>query len=202
MNLAANQPNIPPATWLAFGLSTSVHIGVMFGFGTYAVSAPQPGMFEPIEVALLAEPATNPGLKSTTAPEPVSNARAQEIPHATESGTDRFDADTTATQENSQAVGSEALVESRYDVAALHNPKPPYPLAARRDGAQGQVVLSVQVSASGTSGEVLLKHSSGHVVLDNAALQTVRRWRFIPARRGDTPVESWVDVPITFRIES
>ena len=39
-------------------------------------------------------------------------------------------------------------------------------------------------------------------VLDDAALQTVRRWRFVPARRGDTPVESWVDVPIIFRLES
>jgi protein TonB len=60
----------------------------------------------------------------------------------------------------------------------------------------------VQVSASGASGAVLLKHSSGHAILDDAALQTVRRWRFIPARRGDAPVESWVDVPITFRLES
>jgi protein TonB len=104
--------------------------------------------------------------------------------------------------ESSEAAGSEPLIESRYDVATLNNPKPPYPLAARRNGAQGRVILSVQVSAGGTSNEVLLKHSSGHAVLDNAALQTVRHWRFVPARRGDSPVESWVDVPIIFRLES
>jgi protein TonB len=202
MNLVSCRRNAPPAFWIAFGLSATVHLGVMFGFGSFAVSAPRPGMFEPIEVALLAEPATKPALKSTIEPGPASIAEAREIPHATESSSSRIDADAAATPGHSPAVSNETLVESRYDVATLNNPKPLYPLVARRNGAQGRVVLSVQVSAGGASSEVLLKHSSGHTVLDHAALQTVRRWRFIPARRGDTPVDSWVDVPITFRLES
>ena len=175
-------------------------MAVMFGFGSFAISAPRPGMFEPIEVALLAEPASKPVLKSTLEPRPAPKTETQEIPQAAESSSSRIDPDSAATPDNSPATGSEPLVESRYDVAALNNPKPPYPLAARRNGAQGRVVLSVQVSAGGAGGEVLLKHSSGHAVLDNAALQTVRHWRFIPARRGDAPVESWVDVPIIFRL--
>jgi protein TonB len=202
MKIESCRRNIPPASWMAFGLSAAVHIGVMVGFGPFVVSAPRPGMFEPIDVALLAEPASKPALKSTIDPGLASIAEAQEIPRAMESSPDRIDADAASTPENSQTVDNEPLVESRYDVAALNNPKPLYPLVARRNGAQGRVVLSVQVSASGASSEVLLKHSSGHAVLDDAALQTVRRWHFIPARRGDTPVESWVDVPITFRLES
>ncbi len=202
MNIASCRRNIPPASWTAFGLSVAVHMAVMFGFGSFAVSAPQPGMFETIEVAVLAEPASNPAPKSTLEPVPAPDTEAREIPQAAESGSSRIDTEAAATPESSPAVGNEALVESRFDVAALNNPKPPYPLAARRNRAQGRVVLSVQVSASGASDAVLLKHSSGHAILDNAALQTVRRWRFIPARRGDAPVESWVDVPITFRLES
>ena len=187
---------------MAFGLSAAAHVGVMSWFGPYAVSAPQPGMFEPIEVALLAEPASNPRPKSKTESEPTSDTDTRKILRATESGADRHDADTVAMPENSPAAGNEPLVESRYDVSTLNNPKPPYPVSARRNGAQGRVILSVQVSASGASSEVLLKRSSGHAVLDDAALQTVRRWRFVPARRGDTPVDSWVDVPIIFRLES
>jgi protein TonB len=187
---------------MAFGLSAAVHIGAILGFGPIAVSAPQPGMFETIEVAVLTEPASNPAPKSTLEPVPAPDIEAREIPQAAESSSSRIDTETAATPDNSPAAGNEALVESRYDVAALNNPKPPYPLAARRNRAQGRVVLSVQVSAGGASGAVLLKHSSGHAILDNAALQTVRRWRFIPARRGDAPVESWVDVPIIFRLES
>jgi protein TonB len=187
---------------MAFGLSAAVHIGVIFGFGPIAVSAPRPGMFESIEVAVLAEPASKPAPKSTLEPVPAPDIEAREIPPAMDSITGRVDTDTETAPGNAPTASNEAVVESRFDVAALNNPKPPYPLAARRNGAQGRVVLSVQVSASGASDEVLLKHSSGHAILDNAALQTVRRWRFIPARRGDAPVESWVDVPITFRLES
>ena len=202
MNTASCRRNIPPASWTAFGLSAAVHMAVLFGLGSFAVSAPRPGMFEPIEVALLAEPASKPVLKSTLEPGPAPKTGTREIPPAAESSSSRIDPDAAATPDNSPAAGNQALVESRYDVAALNNPKPPYPLAARRNGAQGRVVLSVQVSAAGAGGAVLLKHSSGHAVLDNAALQTVRHWRFIPARRGDAPVESWVDVPIIFRLES
>lgn len=202
MSIAFSRLNLPPASWTALSLSVAVHIGVMLGFGPFAVSAPRPGMFETIEVALLAEPAANPVPKASVASAGISNSIARQIPYLTETGAGQPDAGTTAVPESAEAAGSEALIESRYDVASLNNPKPPYPLAARRHGAQGRVILSVQVSASGTSNTVLLKRSSGHAVLDNAALQTVRRWRFVPARRGAAPVESWVDVPILFRLES
>ena len=202
MSIAHYRQNLPPAPWMALGLSVAVHIGALLGFGSFAVSAPRPGMFETLEVALLAEPAATPAPAASVERRTGSNSSAREIPYITESGASESDADTTAVPESSEAAGSEPLIESRYDVATLNNPKPPYPLAARRHGAQGRVILSVQVSAGGTSNEVLLKRSSGHAVLDNAALQTVRHWRFVPARRGDTPVESWVDVPIIFRLES
>lgn len=202
MSIAFHRHQLPPASWTALGLSVAVHICAMFGFGPFAVSAPRPGMFETLEVALLSEPAANPVPVASVASASISNSIAREIPYLTETGAGQPDAETTAVPESTEAAGSEPLIESRYDVAALNNPKPPYPLAARRHGAQGRVLLSVQVGADGTSHEVLLKRSSGHAVLDDAALQTVRRWRFVPAHRGDSPVESWVDVPILFRLES
>ena len=33
------------------------------------------------------------------------------------------------------------------------------------------------------------------------ARDTVRRWRFIPAKRGDEAVSAWVLIPISFRLE-
>jgi protein TonB len=202
MSVAFHRHQLPPASWTALGLSLAVHIGAVLGFGPFAVSAPRPGMFDTIEVALLAEPAANPAPKASIETASRSNSAAREIPHLTETGAVEPEADTTAMAESAEIAGGEPLIESRYDVAALNNPKPPYPLAARRRGAQGRVVLSVHVGADGASEEVRLKRSSGHAVLDGAALQTVQRWRFVPARRGDTPVESWVDVPILFRLES
>lgn len=79
------------------------------------------------------------------------------------------------------------------------NPKPPYPMIARRIGAQGEVLLRVLVRQDGSVGVVELARSSGFPLLDESAALTVRdNWRFIPARLDGTPVESWVEVPIKF----
>ena len=86
-------------------------------------------------------------------------------------------------------------------VAYGQNPLPPYPLAARRLGMEGVVLLDVLVAPDGHAAEVRLARSSGHPPLDDSAVRTVReRWRFIPARRDGTAVESRVTVPIRFRL--
>jgi protein TonB len=36
--------------------------------------------------------------------------------------------------------------------------------------------------------------------LDEAALVTVKKWRFVPARRGGEAVSAWVVVPIAFSL--
>jgi len=85
--------------------------------------------------------------------------------------------------------------------AYLRNPPPRYPLAARRAGEQGTVTLKVLVSREGMAARVDIEKTSGSTHLDSAALETVKTWRFTPARRGTEPIESWVLVPIVFRLE-
>jgi len=88
-----------------------------------------------------------------------------------------------------------------FDAAYLDNPAPVYPAIARRLGEQGRVVLRVLVNARGGAEEVQVRTSSGWPRLDESALATVRRWKFVPARRGDEAVAAWVLVPIAFRLE-
>ena len=88
--------------------------------------------------------------------------------------------------------------EPDYQAAYLNNPAPAYPMVARRMGWQGRVVLNVEVLASGLPGQVMLHRSSGHNVLDNAAMQAVRGWRFAAARQGGQVVTKWFLVPIPF----
>jgi protein TonB len=79
------------------------------------------------------------------------------------------------------------------------NPKPPYPLIARRIGAQGEVLLRVLVRHDGSVASVELAQSSGFSLLDESATRTVRdSWRFVPAQQGGAPIDSWVEVPIKF----
>lgn len=91
--------------------------------------------------------------------------------------------------------------EPDYRADYLNNPRPPYPMVARRMGYQGRVVLNVEVLAEGRAGQVLLHKSCGYDMLDNAAIQTVKSWRFTPARRLGQPVTQWFLVPIKFSLE-
>lgn len=93
------------------------------------------------------------------------------------------------------------VTPARFDAAYLQNPPPPYPPLAKRMGEQGRVTLRVFVSPEGRADGIELKASSGSARLDEAALQTVRQWRFIPARQGNKPVGAWVIVPISFNLE-
>jgi protein TonB len=83
----------------------------------------------------------------------------------------------------------------------LDNPPPSYPTLSRRVGEQGRVVLRVLVSPGGRADDVEIRSSSGYSRLDETARDTVRRWRFVPAKRGDEAVPAWVLIPISFRLE-
>ncbi len=96
----------------------------------------------------------------------------------------------------SKARASEADYVARY----LHNPPPPYPWQARRMGIEGRVVLRVEILQSGNAGHIEIRQSSGHELLDQAAIKAVGGWRFDPARIAGTPIIAWADVPISFRL--
>lgn len=84
--------------------------------------------------------------------------------------------------------------------AYAENPAPVYPRIARRRGLEGEVWLRVRVSPEGGVFSVEVERSSGHPVLDGAAVEAVRKWRFHPARAGEVPVEGVVRVPIRFEL--
>jgi protein TonB len=90
--------------------------------------------------------------------------------------------------------------EPDYRANYLNNPQPGYPLAARRMGWQGKVVIEVEVLADGSPGEVVVQQSSGREVLDDAALRAVRGWRFVPARVGGIAVTKRFQIPISFNL--
>ncbi|MBI5898840.1 MAG: energy transducer TonB [Rhodocyclales bacterium] len=89
----------------------------------------------------------------------------------------------------------------RFDADYLDNPRPAYPAISRRLGEQGRVMLRVHVDADGRPTEVQLHAPSGSPRLDQVALDTVRRWKFVAARLGQQPVAAWVLVPIAFTLK-
>lgn len=80
------------------------------------------------------------------------------------------------------------------------NPSPIYPPQAREWGQQGVVVLKVNVLKTGRVHEVLVMTSSGYPLLDRSAVEAVKRWGFNPARTATDTLDSWVTLPIRFRL--
>ncbi|MFQ5541659.1 MAG: energy transducer TonB [Candidatus Binatia bacterium] len=81
-----------------------------------------------------------------------------------------------------------------------HTVSPEYPERARREGWEGMTLLRVLVNPQGKSKTIQVSQSSGFALLDGAAVKAVEQWRFYPAQNGNGPVESWVRVPILFRL--
>jgi protein TonB len=97
----------------------------------------------------------------------------------------------------SLSEGEVILIHPKY----AENPKPLYPREARKKGFQGEVVLKVEVLSNGLVGEVEVKQSSGHEILDRSALSAVKRWKFFPAKRGENAISFWVNIPIKFQLQ-
>jgi periplasmic protein TonB len=87
-------------------------------------------------------------------------------------------------------------------VAYLEPPLLVYPLAARRQRLEGLVHVRVHVDEQGRPKEVVVALSSGHDVLDAAALQTVHATRFKPYTENGVAKPFLVLMPLSFELES
>jgi protein TonB len=87
------------------------------------------------------------------------------------------------------------------DAEYLQNPKPAYPAMSKRLGEQGKVVVRVLIGVDGGVQKAEIRQSSGFERLDQAALNTAQRWRYVPGKRGGVAEAMWFNVPINFVLE-
>jgi len=80
------------------------------------------------------------------------------------------------------------------------NRPPPYPARAYRAGIEGALLLRITISRHGEVQRVDVVRSSGHPMLDTAAVQTIRTWHAIPARAGGRAVACVELLPVQFRL--
>lgn len=77
---------------------------------------------------------------------------------------------------------------------AIYAPAPAYPAQARYGRAQGTGVYELQLRPNGTVAGVEILTTARDALLDNAAMNTLRTWRFRPG------AATTVRVPITFQL--
>ena len=194
--------------WLAgFSVSAALHLILFFG-GWALFRSAQYGV-EPgtggLEISLVAAP-----------PRAVSTGVAEELPKAfpadPESGEEVLagparapvfsgDGSSPVPGKSSTTFFSEGGGQSEAEPGPFRNPAPPYPMAARRLGQEGSVLLRIAISATGRPARVEIQRGSGFPLLDESALTTVRRWRFLPARTAGLPRDSVASLRIRFRLK-
>ena len=114
-------------------------------------------------------------------------------------------ASTTGSESSSASNGStagEGNPKSYVSPQVLSSVNPKYPAEARQAGVEGTVFLKIEVLESGNPGDIQVVRSSGRESLDNAALEAIQKWRFVPALNKETgrAMRGRVTVPIKFEL--
>jgi len=204
--------------WLpVLGLVMLAHAGAWYGLSNLRSDIQPPRPLPVIEVALLApppqpkvearppeplKPEPRPKIQRQAEPAPRPLLTPQPEPAQEPVAMAAVVAPTPEPAAPARSAPEPALEAPRFNAAYLNNPPPAYPLAARRRGIEGRVLVRAEVQADGSCSRVELKAGSGSDLLDQAALEAVRKWRFVPARKGSQVLVAWVEVPISFKLEN
>ncbi len=83
---------------------------------------------------------------------------------------------------------------------SLNNEQPQYPKISKKRGDEGRVLLEVFVESDGSVARVELVKSSSYGLLDKAAIDAIKKWKFIPAKKFGQYISSSVLIPVTFKL--
>ena len=199
MTYAKTSHNLP-----ALVCSIILHTGLVVWvlYSSFTTMIPQQQMIDISMVAISSpEPKSQPqqaATKSAQTKEPIKIARK---PARTSEKNISIVAKISNYQAEKSPEKSSAFTDPIYDAVSLHNAPPPYPASARHKGIEGEVSLMVDVSTEGSAREVSVKNSSGYAVLDEAASDSIRKWHFLPAKRGNETVEANIEIPVKFQLD-
>ena len=76
-----------------------------------------------------------------------------------------------------------------------------YPRWAVREGWEGTFVIAIEVLQTGEVGRWKVTESTGYPLLDRAATEAIREWRFHPAREQGKAIVSCIQIPILFKLQ-
>ena len=205
------------AAWAGLSVTLLIHVMVIGFLLTYApardaLKALAPLMVQLIKPELPAPPMPKPEPKIDKLPkpllvktvrprlEPVARILAAEAPVAAVPEVAVVPDSKPLPPIESLPAAPAPVVPPNLNADYLDNPAPSYPSISRRMGEQGKVLLRVYVEADGLPSKVEVRTSSGAERLDQAALEAVRRWKFVPAKQGDKAVPAYVVIPVLFNL--
>lgn len=163
--------------------------------------APPPPAPKPVKTQLTPVAPPTPLAVNTPAPQPSEITLAPVAPSPPVTSGEKALSNTSATATTAAPPAPPKVELPSSDADYLNNPKPPYPPLSKRMGEQGKVVIRTLIGTDGTSLEASIFKSSGFDRLDQAALATARKWRYLPGKRAGVAEAMWFNVPFTFVLE-
>ena len=100
----------------------------------------------------------------------------------------------------SNSIPENSKSSAKYKIGTIQNPHPEYPLIARKKGWQGKLLLNVLVGKNGEVIDINIVKTSGFEILDKTSIETVKDWKFIPARIGKKRIEDNLNIPVSFKL--
>lgn len=181
-----------------------IHVLIIYGLATSMGIVKVPKFAAPIEAVFIPE-------QTEVEPEPVQPVKPeidQVMPTEQPMPDIQFDepiappAETAIPASENAIAATTASGAIAQDLKTSNRVEPTYPSASRRAGEEGTVRLKVLVDEKGRPRDVAVATSSGFARLDQAAMDAVRKWRFVAATDGTNPISAWTQVAITFRLTS
>ncbi|MBU3599088.1 energy transducer TonB [Polynucleobacter sp. 30F-ANTBAC] len=157
-----------------------------------------------IELSVLA-PSSGGDKNSTSQQQAIEKKRVEKVLPKDEEGTqvkDLTQVSQAGSISSSSGPAAALTSDADYKASYLNNPKPPYPPLAVKMRIEGKVGIIVEVLPNGKAGRVTIESSSGQDMLDQSALQAVKQWQFIPAKKDGVVVPQVVRIPINFNLKN
>jgi len=152
--------------------------------------------------ALPSEGEKNTGEKPVSPPQPVEPIKGEGIEGSKETKLPPSEEPKEPKLPPKEEIKEGDLVPIGPDVSmpeAIKKTLPSYPLAAKKVGIEGLVILQALISEKGDV--IDIKPLRGNQILMDAAVEAVKNWKFKPATKNGIKVKIWYTITIPFKIK-
>nr|WP_282452166.1 energy transducer TonB [Vibrio sp. 1CM8B] len=147
------------------------------------------------------KPVTEKKVVKKERPEPVPQPVTKPEKLADKKVDKNMDESANQPQEVNQGVSNqEPVLVTKPSFSARPTP-PNYPRQARRRGVEGVATYEIWLDAEGKQIKQALVNSSGALMLDNAALDAIKQWKFSPHTVNGRAIAHRVQIPVRFRLD-
>jgi protein TonB len=94
-------------------------------------------------------------------------------------------------------AGSSAITAS--EPKLISSTRPAYPQLAKQGNVEGDVVITADIDATGKV--IAARATAGPAYLRQAAVDSVRNWKYEPANLNGKPISAQVSIKIQFRLK-